>query len=105
MLLYAQLCILIVLVIMNVWLGIAKGVYGMLWWWDIPTHFLGGVWVGLFAAWFLQKRDREFTVARCAAAALSVGVVWEIFEYHFGIGGSAFMPYWVDTLKDIVMDV
>jgi hypothetical protein len=105
MLLYAQLLILLVLAILNTWFGIVKSAYTLIWWWDIPTHLLGGIWVGLFAAWFLQKRDKKFTVLKCAAAALAVGIVWEIFEYHFGIGGSAFMGYWEDTIKDVTMDV
>jgi hypothetical protein len=105
MLLYAQLFILIALLVLNTWYGIVLNVYAAIWWWDIPTHFLGGVWVGLFAVWLLQKRDKNFTVLRCALAAFSVGVVWEIFEYQLGIGGSAFMGYWQDTIKDVVMDV
>lgn len=104
-LLYTQLFILILLAFLNIWLGVTHGLYETIWWWDIPTHFLGGVWVGLFAAWLLEKRDKEFTVLSCALFALSVGVVWEIFEYTFGIGGSPFMGYWADTIKDVCMDV
>jgi uncharacterized BrkB/YihY/UPF0761 family membrane protein len=102
--LFAQLFILIVLAVLNVWLGIEHGLYMTIWWWDIPTHFLGGTWVGLGAAWFLQKRDKNFGVMRCIAAALAVGICWEIFEYVFQIGGDAFMPYWEDTLKDLFFD-
>ncbi len=104
MLLYAQLVVLALLGVLDIWLGIYQGVYFTIWWWDIPAHFLGGVWVGLFAAWFLQKRDRRFTIARCALAALAIGIGWEIFEYCFDLGGSDFMGYWADTLKDLSMD-
>lgn len=105
MLLYAQLLILIVLAILTIWFGIEKGLYGLVWWWDIPAHFLGGVWVGLFAAWFLQKYRRKFSVLTCVAAAFAAGIVWELFEYHAGIGGSAFMDYWSDTIKDMILDM
>lgn len=105
MLLYAQLVILVVLVVLNIWYGIYQGLYEIIWWWDIPTHFLGGVWVGLFVAWFLQIRDAHFTVMRCALGAFAIGLMWEIFEYGFGLGGNPAMLYWVDTTKDLFVDV
>ena len=67
-------------------------------------HFLGGVWAGLFAAWLLQRYKKRFLIIQCAAIALSIGVCWEIFEFAFGIGGSLFMSYWADTIKDLCMD-
>jgi uncharacterized membrane protein YjdF len=104
LLLLAQLAILVVLVVLNIWYGLVQGMYDRIWWWDIPAHFLGGVWAGLFAAWYLQRRDKDFTVMRCAALALSIGIVWEIFEWYFGLGTNIFMPYMVDTSKDLVID-
>lgn len=104
MLLYAQLATLILLFVLDIWLGLVQGVYFTIWWWDIPTHFLGGVWAGLFAAWLLQKYKKRFLIIQCAAIALSIGVCWEIFEFAFDIGGSIYMSYWADTLKDLLMD-
>jgi uncharacterized membrane protein YjdF len=104
MLLFAQLIILVILVILDIWLGLVKGAYFNIWWWDIPTHFLGGVWAGLFAAWILRKYAKGNLILQCAAIALAIGIGWEIFEYAFGIGGSIFMGYWADTIKDLCMD-
>jgi len=104
MLLFAQLGILVVLMILNTWFGIMHGLYEAIWWWDIPTHFFGGVWAGLFAAWLLQRYKKRFFIIQCAVMALSIGVCWEIFEYAFDIGGSMFMSYSADTIKDICMD-
>lgn len=104
MLLYAQLFILIVLVVLNIGYGIEKGLYFVIWWWDIPTHFLGGVWGGLFAAWFLEHWTKRITVAECAFIALGIGIGWEIFEYVFQLEKSIFMSYWLDTSKDLLLD-
>ncbi len=104
MLLYAQFAILIVLVVLNIWLGIDHDLYMSVPYWDVPTHFLGGVWMGLFAAWLYQRKKRKITIAQCAAFALSIGVCWEIFEYTEGLTYSPFMPYWLDTIKDLCMD-
>jgi uncharacterized membrane protein YjdF len=104
MLLFAQLFILVILVVLDIYFGVVKDLYYTIWWWDIPAHFLGGLWAGFFAAWMLHKYKGTFLIVQCAAIALSIGVCWEIFEFTFGIGGSAFMPYWVDTVKDLCMD-
>lgn len=105
MLLYAQLVILVILAVLNIWYGIYQGLYGLIWWWDIPSHFLGGVWVGFLTAWLLQKLGGRISVARSIAGALVVGIVWEIFEHYFALGGNAFMPYWIDTIKDLIIDM
>ena len=104
LLLLAQLCILVVLAVLNIWFGIVKDLYNIIWWWDIPTHFLGGVWAGVFTAWYLQHARRDVSILYCALGALSVGLIWEVFEAHFSVGTDPFMPYWLDTCKDLLMD-
>jgi uncharacterized membrane protein YjdF len=104
MLLYAQLAVLVVLVTLNTWLGIDKNLYFSVWWWDIPTHFLGGVWVGLCAGWLFALNKKKITVAQCAFFALAVGAGWEVFEHMEAVAGNIFMPYWVDTTKDLIID-
>jgi hypothetical protein len=105
MLLYAQLAVALLVGYLNIWLGIIHIYYVTIWWWDIPTHYLAGMWVGFFAAWFLANWQRRATIVECALFALAIGMLWEIFEVYEGIGGSPFMPYWVDTIKDVMMDV
>jgi hypothetical protein len=104
MLLRAQLAVLVLLLAMNTWLGLDKELYFSIWWWDIPNHFLGGVWAALCAAWLYKLQKNKITVLSCAVFALAVGVAWEIFEGTEQIGENVFVPYWIDTTKDIVMD-
>ena len=90
------------------------GIFNMLPYLDIPTHFLGGFFLALFFIDFFKKALRaERTFFRdiiiIVGASLLIGVVWEIFEYIltvsqnygnelFRIGGLA------DTLKDLADD-
>lgn len=103
-LLYVQCLVLVVLVFLDVYLGIGQGFYWTIWWWDIPAHILGGLWAGLFGAWLGILYGRRLSVAQCMLFALAVGVGWEVFEYVAHIGGSPFMPYWIDTGKDLLDD-
>ena len=105
MLLYAQLIVAVLVGYLNIWLGIVHIWYYTVWWWDIPTHFLAGMWVGFFAAWLLANWQKRAKVWHCALFALAIGILWEIFEVYEGTGGSPFMPYWIDTIKDLTMDV
>lgn len=104
MLLKAQLAVLVLLMALNTWLGIDKELYLSIWWWDILTHFLGGIWAGLFAAWLFKLQKRKITVLQCAFFAVIIGAGWEYFEYAEGLAHEYFMPYWADTLKDLVVD-
>ena len=103
-LLFAQLGILTIVLILNTWLGEAWGAYERIWWWDIPTHFLGGVSAGLFSIWFLRRFGFRSIFISCVVGTLFIGTVWEIYEHFAGLGGSTFMSYWADTIKDIVVD-
>ena len=67
-------------------------------------HLLGGLWAGFFATWAASFRKMRLSILLCALSALVMGIGWELFEYENGIGGSAFMGYWTDTVKDLVMD-
>ena len=104
-LLACQLFVLGFLVVWNNVLGIGQGFYWSVWWWDIVSHILGGLWVGLCAAWIAAYFQKRISILACVVAALSVGVAWEIFEYLTGSGASIFMSYTADTIKDLVDDV
>ena len=98
-----SLLILSVLTPLVVVLGIEKGYFLTIWWWDIPMHILGGAWVACASAYFTFGRVR-MTLLLCILAAFSVGVLWELFEYIVHIGGSVFMSYAADTAKDVLDD-
>ncbi len=74
-------------------------------WWDSFEHFIGGITVG-FAALFVVTL---FLIPKPALSTVlivfAVGIAWEIMEYHIGTGGSKYMSYEADTIKDLICDV
>ena len=77
-------------------------------------HFLGGLWVGLFAlAWYYRSplpraKDKStiFVFALAVSATLSVGLHWELFE----LSAQTFIERasvhdMVDTLADLSNDL
>ncbi len=87
--------------------------YYLLWWFDIPMHMLGGLWVGLTAlviyyhtGWIKRKdRSLSFVVAFTLATTMVIGLLWEVFEFsveHFvKLNDNGLL----DTLKDLVDDL
>lgn len=103
-LLYLQLLIVAIIGFLDIYLGIGKEYFLTVWWWDIILHILGGLWVGLATAWALVSLDKHVHLLLCVAAALTIGIAWEVFEYAAHMGGSIFMSYPLDTTKDILDD-
>jgi len=103
-LLYAQLIAVALLAFLDIYFGIGKEYFWTVYWWDIPLHILGGLWVGLATAWAFTVFRKRPTFIVCLCGAVAVGVAWEIFEYVTGTGGSIFMSYPMDTAKDILDD-
>jgi hypothetical protein len=87
--------------------------YSYVWWYDIPQHLLGGFASGLFLLWFFSSENRtgggRMTSLRVMAIALvgaiTVGLVWELFEYCAGITQNTIGSYPLDTVKDLAMDI
>lgn len=71
-------------------------------WLDLLTHFLGGLWVALAASWLIAYTGREATLLRIIAAAMLIGIGWELFEFFAGIPREA--NYVFDTSLDLSMD-
>ncbi len=80
-------------------------------WFDVPMHFLGGMWVGLFLLWiwfrsgYVKKVSRPLIVS--LVGVLCIGLVWEGYEYAVWMLLSEGLPfgYYGDTLKDVCMDL
>ena len=78
---------------------------------DIPMHFLGGLWVTLTVLWIWSQR-KNFTppgklnlMKVGILSAIIVGILWEIYELYFGITFvSDGVRYWSDTVSDLIMD-
>lgn len=104
MLLYAMLVVSMLIWFLDVILGIDRNYYMTIPWWDVPLHVLGGFWLALFAMWVGRFVRKRVSFMQCIAFVLFVGVSWEIFEVIVHIGGSVFMSYRVDTVKDLLDD-
>ncbi len=86
--------------------------YYLLWWFDIPMHMLGGMWVALTSlvvyyhlGFHRHDRSTAFVVTAMLAATLVIGILWEVFEYsveHFvKLNDNGVF----DTLKDLMDDM
>lgn len=80
-------------------------------WIDIIPHFFGGLTVGLASIWLfshesdLSKWSNRRRLLTALTGAVAVGVIWEIFELHFGITSlSDGIHYVTDTASDLTMD-
>ena len=80
--------------------------YSSIWWFDMPMHFLGGVWVGLILIYLFRVHGlSNKTILGLLLGVLLVGVGWEFFEFAFvnPIAGNPFNT--LDTLSDIFFDL
>lgn len=84
--------------------------YSAMWWFDIPMHIIGGMFLGLFAGALFFKKIRGLSNKEVLVIillfVLIVGLSWELFEYvvqAFIKGATlASVP---DSIKDMVMDL
>jgi hypothetical protein len=76
-------------------------------------HFLAGFVVGYMTWWFYMRfkgRDHVLPPAVLFGvmifSTIVVGLVWEFFEYKFGISFPSYGPlYALDTIHDLIMDL
>lgn len=88
--------------------------YFILWWFDMPMHFLGGFWVGGMALWFyffntkinkkLAASGRTGKLFFYFLAVLAVSIVWELFEFSLDTFVVSRTNDIMDTLSDLFMD-
>jgi len=84
--------------------------YYSIWWFDMPMHFLGGLFIGLGCIWFLFHKELPLElswklVLKVFLSVLLIGVLWELFEIVFYqiIAQSPFHA--LDTIHDIFFDL
>ncbi len=87
--------------------------YYLLWWFDIPMHIMGGLWVALMSLVIyyhsphFKRKDRSvaFVISFALASTMVIGLFWEVFEFsveHFvKLNDNGLL----DTLKDLVDDL
>ena len=93
-------------------IAVAFSLFWLLWWYDIPMHFLGGVVLGAFILWLIGRIGGPFVkpsgvsaIVLSLSLTLFIGVVWEVFEYKFDIAYNSVLGYWADTAKDLLVDL
>jgi hypothetical protein len=88
------------------WLGLDQSLLFYYPWFDTPLHLAGGLTIGLWGFSLAWRRNYSSFQAFVfiLLLALSVGLVWELFEYLSGL--TAGKPgYWLDTFGDLGNDV
>lgn len=92
-------------------LGVVYFWYWKFLWLDAPMHFLGGLWVGLItlliASLFIKRPEtvKRFNIILLAVgSAIVVGILWEVFEYAFGISLASHSVFIRDTVTDLILD-
>jgi hypothetical protein len=87
--------------------------YSSVWWFDMPMHTLGGLWIAL-ASLFVYKYRRTlpndifypkklFFVA--LVSVLVIGFLWEVFEFGIERIGILDLASPIDSLSDICFDL
>jgi len=106
-------------VVLTLFLGSAADFYYKFWWWDLVLHtgsgFLLGI-IGFLAVFLLNQTDRIpkgitpfFLCFFAVTFAVTLGVVWEIFEYAVDrVSPATNMQSRetgvVDTMQDLIVD-
>lgn len=87
--------------------------YWSIWWYDLPLHFLGGIFITLGSLWSLffsgyvraiRVRNPFSLLLIALVITFSVGILWELFEFAVG-PDFARQGYVADTVVDLIMDI
>lgn len=84
--------------------------YSAMWWFDIPMHIMGGMFLSLLSGALFFKKIRSLSQREVLVTillfVLIVGLGWELFEYivqaFIKDAPLASIP---DSIKDMVMDL
>ncbi len=83
--------------------------YSLVWWFDMPMHFLGGMAVFYISAVIVLPLRERMQLGRfafdCVLGGLLIGVLWEAFELYLYMR-YGFPPFSaVDSLSDVCFDI
>ena len=85
------------------------GAYRADWpWFDGLTHFLGEIGIALLIAALLRSfLPRLYSRKIVILLTIGTGIVWELFETYYNVVGFPLWTnmYYVDTIKDLFVDV
>lgn len=86
--------------------------YYSMWYFDMPMHFLGGLWSGLFLIWLLSYKDlsnepKVKLIFKILFGVLLIGIGWEVFEFSANnfFARDLFVANPLDSISDIFFDL
>jgi hypothetical protein len=80
--------------------------YSTLWWFDMPMHFFGGLFLGLCMVYFFPPKGlNSISFFKVIFGVLLLSIGWEVFEFFVdeNIAQNGFNI--LDTLSDICFDI
>jgi len=80
--------------------------YSSLPWFDMPMHFLGGMWLGLAFIWLLPpNQSSRISILKIILGVLTIGLLWEVYEVLVD-GAFSQKPFDLfDTVSDLFFDL
>lgn len=106
-----SLVLVVVIFLVNV-LATSFAWYALLWWFDMPMHFFGGVFLGylttlvFYKTFYMQEHISSSRII--FLGTLIVGVVgggWELFEYVVQHYTGALLANPIDSYSDLCFDM
>ena len=106
--------LLVLFIMLSLFLGEIQNFYEVFWWWDLFLHSFSGIllsFVGLLIPYILYTENKlnttpKFVALFAFAFALSLGGIWEIFEFSmdqtFGLDMQRHSL--TDTMWDLIAD-
>lgn len=87
--------------------------YSIVWWFDMPMHAIGGLWVALTALYIYKYRKTTLEdisrpnkmLAVALVSVFVVGVLWEVFEFGTETIGTVDIANPIDSISDICFDL
>lgn len=84
------------------------GLFWIFWWFDMPMHFLGGLFVGFLVLYsipkhFYMQNNRAFLTFLLVSFVIGLG--WEFFEVSMDVLFKSTHTNWLDSLSDLGFDL
>ncbi len=76
-----------------------------IWYFDMPMHFLGGFWLGLFALYLFSPKNQSLSyISKVLLFVFLMGAGWEIFEIFIDKLITLNNFNYIDTASDMFFD-
>src|SRR5437868_3152383 len=102
------LCLILLVAILH-FFGFYFQLYWRTTWFDHVVHILGSIWIVILVFSLPSIYRSRMSVLQkfliSLIAALSVGILWELFEVKTGVTVVTDRGYMLDTLGDLLSDV